>query len=295
MTIWFPDLSHYNNVSVEPKTVAVCAKATQAVGLVDSAYYKFRQQAADVGAIFFAYHWLNLHSISEQAQHAYAIVGPDTPLMIDAEDTTGNTGFSGYLTVQSIIDFVNAYRSLGGICNLVYLPHWYWQNRMGSPDLQSLADNGLFLVSSNYTTYDDNGPGWDGYGGIAPVIWQYTDALPYGGGSCDFNAYKGTIDDLSTLIHASHVTPNPQPNPNPNWDDIMTNLPTIQSGSTGYEVKVAQSVLNIFGYGLSVDGMYGVKTTAAVKSFQSKKNLGIDGIVGPHTWSVLIANGDYVH
>jgi len=122
--------------------------------------------------------------------------------MIDLEPTTGSNP-----SVQDALDFATRYRARGGLCTLVYLPHWYWANPvgspaggMGSPSLTPLAAAGLSLISSNYTGYSDTGPGWAPYGGVAPVIWQYTDALPYSGQSVDFNAFRGTVADLQALL-----------------------------------------------------------------------------------------------
>ncbi len=204
MTIFFPDLSKWDaerGITIQPGTVAVIARATLSTTYADWAYSNFKSQAAAVGAVFGAYHWLNDNQISAQASWCYQHVGPNTPLMIDAEDVAGNTGFTRFLTVSHIVEFTTAYRALGGTVHVVYLPHWYWQNDMGSPDLQPLADAGLVLVSSAYTEYSDTGPGWSAYGGMVPAIWQYTDALPYGLSSCDFNAFRGTINELSTLMH----------------------------------------------------------------------------------------------
>jgi hypothetical protein len=39
---------------------------------------------------------------------------------------------------------------------------------------------------------------------------------------------------------------------------------------------------------LSVDGIYGAKPAGRVKEFQSGSGLVADGIVGPHTWTVLL-------
>ena len=45
-------------------------------------------------------------------------------------------------------------------------------------------------------------------------------------------------------------------------------------------VKWVQTNLNYNGYNLEIDGSYGKKSKEAVKDFQKKYNLKIDGIVG---------------
>lgn len=59
---------------------------------------------------------------------------------------------------------------------------------------------------------------------------------------------------------------------------------TIKQGSTDKEsIKVLQQKLG----GLTVDGIWGPKTEAAVREFQKKSGLTVDGIVGPKTWEAL--------
>ncbi len=65
---------------------------------------------------------------------------------------------------------------------------------------------------------------------------------------------------------------------------------TIQYGSSGEEVKKLQTELNKYGYKLDVDGQFGSKTQSAVKDYQKKNNLSVDGIVGKNTWGSLTAN-----
>lgn len=64
---------------------------------------------------------------------------------------------------------------------------------------------------------------------------------------------------------------------------------TVRNGSTGEAVKGVQSQLNTRGYGLVVDGVFGSKTEAAVRDFQTKRGLVVDGVVGPRTWNALVS------
>lgn len=58
----------------------------------------------------------------------------------------------------------------------------------------------------------------------------------------------------------------------------------LQQGSTGSQVKTMQQKLKRWGYYTgSVDGIYGSKTVQAVKYFQRKNGLAVDGIAGPKT------------
>ena len=58
----------------------------------------------------------------------------------------------------------------------------------------------------------------------------------------------------------------------------------IQQGNTGNTVKTIQQKLKNWGYYTgSVDGIFGSKTKEAVKYFQRKNGLKVDGIVGPNT------------
>ena len=63
---------------------------------------------------------------------------------------------------------------------------------------------------------------------------------------------------------------------------------TTQQGNTGSAVEALQRQLNAHGAKLAVDGDFGPLTTSAVKSYQSKNGLGVDGIAGPQTWSSLV-------
>ncbi len=63
---------------------------------------------------------------------------------------------------------------------------------------------------------------------------------------------------------------------------------TVQKGSRGSSVKLLQQTLNKKGYHLSVDGIFGSKTQAAVRDYQKKNKLKLDGVVGTETWGSLM-------
>ena len=70
----------------------------------------------------------------------------------------------------------------------------------------------------------------------------------------------------------------------------MATYKQVGYGSRGSEVTELQKLLNQKGnYNLATDGIYGDKTQAAVKDYQQKNNLSVDGIAGNQTWGSLTA------
>jgi hypothetical protein len=65
-------------------------------------------------------------------------------------------------------------------------------------------------------------------------------------------------------------------------------FPSIRSGDREHPVHTLQYLLRARNHPVTVDGIFGPKTDAAVRAFQVEKHLTIDGIVGPKTWSALI-------
>ena len=70
--------------------------------------------------------------------------------------------------------------------------------------------------------------------------------------------------------------------------DPIQPWPLVQQGSQEHPVQTLQYLLRARGHAVTVDGIFGPKTDAAVRAFQNDKHLAVDGIVGPKTWSALI-------
>ena len=97
--------------------------------------------------------------------------------------------------------------------------------------------------------------------------WQYTD--------------KGRVAGISTAVDLSkiyHLI-----GQNQNVDDGL-----IRKGDRGSDVKLLQHRLNILGSQLTEDGVWGVQTDSAVRGYQYRAGLTVDGVVGPKTQAALV-------
>lgn len=73
-----------------------------------------------------------------------------------------------------------------------------------------------------------------------------------------------------------------------NMSGAISPWPVVSSGSNGHPIRTLQHLLRAHGQSVAVDGEFGPKTVAAVKTFQTSHGLAADGIVGPLTWVVLV-------
>lgn len=62
----------------------------------------------------------------------------------------------------------------------------------------------------------------------------------------------------------------------------------FREGDQGNEIVEIQAKLADMGYDIAADGDFGPATLAAVKEFQKKNNLEIDGLIGPSTYRELM-------
>lgn len=67
-----------------------------------------------------------------------------------------------------------------------------------------------------------------------------------------------------------------------------TNTDLLRKGDRGDDVKLLQHRLNLLGWQLTEDGIWGVQTDSAVRGYQYRAGLTVDGIVGAKTRAALI-------
>lgn len=86
----------------------------------------------------------------------------------------------------------------------------------------------------------------------------------------------------------------------PRWENVLLEtsikkrgleviFETLKKGASGWQVKALSHLLNGHGVSnLSHTGYFGDATESAVKKYQTKNDLEVDGIVGVNTWSKLL-------
>ena len=70
-------------------------------------------------------------------------------------------------------------------------------------------------------------------------------------------------------------------------DGASTPSTLLRRGARGEAVHSLQTALTARGYPLAADGIFGPATERAVKAFQTRNRLGVDGIAGPVTLAAL--------
>jgi putative peptidoglycan binding protein len=114
-------------------------------------------------------------------------------------------------------------------------------------------------------------------------IWQYEDHFKprvYTG----LNPHTGHIHESIHHVDAARYYAGP-------WEPIGGwKVPTgvvLKLGARGVDVRILQAFLSGHWYALAIDGDFGPSTDAAVRQFQRRALITVDGIAGPITRSKL--------
>ena len=112
------------------------------------------------------------------------------------------------------------------------------------------------------------------------------------------NTYNRSNSYIAGYGHPLYGESDPTPVENaPATVTCQVGLPQLKNGAEGTAVKNAQILLIDKGYYCggplragreTADGEFGPTTEKSVKSFQTKKNLTADGIIGSDTWKALL-------
>ena len=171
----------------------------------------------------------------------------------------------------------------------------YREKQIGSAQLYSTAKKRL--STSDYKNWANGTVCWrSGHVGIfsnenGKYYVYEAKGIDYGTVKSAFSAsswsYGLTFSDITydytTKISGTSKGTNPYTMPTTN----------IKKGASGDGVKWIQWELVEAGYSLTIDGIFGIQTESAVKSFQKSAKITVDGVVGKDTRKALkVDKGD---
>lgn len=176
----------------------------------DSCYRSHLDDAEGAGMITAAYHFCRRPnegtSVAAQVDASLAVMGDARrPVWLDVE-TPG--GFTGQLVGEFQAEFER--RGVRVVGAYSYVPYWEGSMIGGEPDSHQY---GSFWVAGYPTTQGGtpaqiySAVGGDGarqwshpLGNQLPKIWQFTDRATVAGHQVDANAFRGSADELRSLI-----------------------------------------------------------------------------------------------
>jgi peptidoglycan hydrolase-like protein with peptidoglycan-binding domain len=121
-------------------------------------------------------------------------------------------------------------------------------------------------------------------------VCQHADLGSWGGGHWDCGdgfPLDDVLEHARDLAGMSSPAPSPAPTPKP-----PAGVPPLHVDYFGQshnrehaDVRTWQTQMHKRGWSIDADQIYGPQSEKVCRSFQSEKGLGVDGLVGPQTWS----------
>ena len=216
-------------------------------------YAGARAAGIKVGAFWYSY----ADSVARAEQEARTCLKVlegkhlDLPVFFDQEYEPGILKLSTKTRTDIVLKFLETIKAAGRPCGL------YSSTDFITTKLQANRLTAYPLWIAEYgSKLHYTGKVW---------AWQYTD--------------KGRVAGIKGRVDMDYGYFAQQPN---------TNDELLRKGDTGAAIKLLQHRLNILGNQLTVDGIWGVQTDSAVRGYQYRAGLTVDGIVGPKTQAALI-------
>lgn len=178
------------------------------------------------------------------------------------------------LARASAIDAKAARESTSWGIGQVMGAHWAWLGYRNVDALVAEARGGLRGQLRLMARYIDKA-------GLAPALRRHdwaAFARGYNGPGFRGNDYDGKLA-RAYASHSARAAPVPNPAPTPAL--------TLRRGARGEAVRTLQLALTARGHPLAVDGVFGPVTERAVRAFQTRGRLVVDGIAGPATMAAL--------
>ena len=216
-------------------------------------YAGARAAGIKVGAFWYSY----ADSVARAEQEARTCLKVldgkhlDLPVFFDQEYEPGILKLSTKTRTDIVLKFLETIKAAGRPCGL------YSSTNFITANLQAnrLTEYPLWIAEYGSKLHY-TGKVW---------AWQYTS--------------KGRVNGIRGNVDCNHgYFAQPQ----------TGNTDLLRKGDRGDDIKLLQHRLNILGSQLTEDGIWGVQTDSAVRGYQYRAGLTVDGIVGAKTRAALI-------
>ena len=216
-------------------------------------YAGARAAGIKVGAFWYSY----ADSVARAEQEARTCLKVldgkhlDLPVFFDQEYEPGILKLSTKTRTDIVLKFLETIKAAGRPCGL------YSSTDFITTKLQANRLTAYPLWIAEYgSKLHYTGKVW---------AWQYTD--------------KGRVAGIKGRVDMDHGY----------FAQTQTgNTGLLRKGDKGDDVKLLQHRLNLLGWRLTEDGIWGVQTDSAVRGYQYRAGLTVDGIVGAKTKAALI-------
>jgi hypothetical protein len=253
-----------------------------------------RDQARERGVPLKAYHFVYPTDTGEwpaknQAAACLTALGNDTsiPVMLDWEHETwvknGKVVREFDPTFDDVVAVAGAMRKVGIKVVSLYTGAGFWDSR-GRP---TLSGHGLDLVNARWGSNPaaqlaadhygsiggDAGKGWQGFGGLEPVIWQFGSRISWGNKQMDHNALRGDASALHRWFKIWNGQPPKAPTPKAPTTTGRIPIDWTPDRQTTASVATCPPTVDVLAGG--VDTWWAIW---AIKTIQRAGNLPVTGL-----------------
>lgn len=188
----------WNQLSTEPRVVAIIHKATRGTKELDSAYISRKQEARGRGYLWGSYHWGVTGKPEEQADHYIDTVAPgdDELISLDLEDATSST----LMNADEALRFVKRVNERIGRYPVLYTNHASAKLISTTYKNTDFAKMPLWYARFKGVVTDFPVGVWSSY-----TIWQFSSeilgqmAIPGVKADMDVNVFNGTVEQLKAV------------------------------------------------------------------------------------------------
>lgn len=240
-------------------------------------------------AVYFYSYAKDVDSAKSEAAHCIRLIEPyknilALPVFYDVEESSIQS-----IVKKTVPTFISALNAAGYNCGVYASKSWFTSYLKG-------VDIPFKWIAA--WGKDDGQPHTQPEGAD---IWQYTSRGHVDGISGVVDCDILINENMTALIGGnsndggqSDGGNDQQDNNDKGGETVDVTLTVLRKGSKGGEVKTIQMLLNEIGFRdqngahLQNDGIFGAKTEYAVKNYQRKRGLTVDGVVGFETWNRIL-------